>query len=171
MKDPNTRRRVIRKQKKGGVPLSKLRMSDAVKIISDSPGRLEELLSLLNDRNRRIRDHAAATLARLALVHPSRLIRSMPRLREALADESAYVRWHLVYTLGLIGAEYPSRVQDFLSDILMCLQDQNRIVSILAGKALAQIAVRNPDIIEALFKGVELDMPPIVAGALRKHGS
>ena len=149
------------------MPLSKLRMSDAVQVVSDSPRRLEELLCMLEERDRRIRDRAAATLAKLASLRPSRLLRSVPRLREALLDESAYVRWYLVYSMGILGTRFPADCQHIFPDLLVCLQDQNRIVRILAAKALAQIAIRNPVIIEDLFRGTEVEMPSLVAGIIR----
>ena len=167
MTDPKTRRRIIHKRKKGCIPLSKLRMSDAVKIISNSPRRLEELFGMLEDRDRCIRDRAAATLAQLASLHPSRLLRLVPRLREALLDESAYVRWHLAYTLGMLCARNPSRLQFVLPDLLGCLDDPNRVVRMLASKALAQVAVRSPRSVEELFRGIERDIPPFVVDILR----
>ena len=167
MTDPKTRPRIIHKRKKRCVPLSKLRMSDAVKIISGSPRRLEELFGTLEDQDRCIRDRAAATLAQLASLHPSRLVRFVPRLREALLDESAYVRWHLVYTLGMLCARNPSRLQSILPDLLGRLDDSNRVVQILASKALAQVAVRSPRSVEELFRGVEKEMPPFVVDILR----
>jgi len=145
-------------------------MSDAVKIVSDFPRRLNELLNMLADRDRCVRDRAAATLAQLASLHPSRLLRSVPRLRESLLDESAYVRWHLVFTLGMLCARFPSRLQGILSDLTGCLDDPNRIVRILASKALAQMAVHNPRTVEELFRNAEKDIPPIVADILRSSG-
>ncbi len=167
MTDPTAQSRPMHNHKKGYVPLSKLRMSDAVKIISDSPHRLDELLCLLEDRNRRIRDKAAATLAQVVSLNPSRLLRVTPRLREALMDESDYVRWQLVYTTGILIARFPTQLRGMLPDLLICLKDPNRIVQILASKALAQIALRNPEIIEDAFRVEEKNIPPIVAEVLR----
>lgn len=159
--------RIIRKRENSAIPLSKLRISDAIKIISDSPRRMEELLRMLEDRDRGIRDRAAATLAQLASIHPSRLLSAVPRFREALMDESAYVRWHLVYTVGVLCARYHSRLQAALPDLLGCLDDSNRIVRIMASKALAQVAVQNPGIIEELFRSVDKELPPVIAAVLR----
>ena len=163
MTEPTPHPRIIRNRKKRCIPLSNLRMSDAVKIVSDSPRRLEELLHMLEDPDRSIRNRAAATLSRLASLHPSRLLRSVDRMRESLLDESAYVRWHLVYTLGMMGTLFPARLQCAVPDIVGCLDDQNRIVRVMSSKSLAQIAVHNPRIVEELFQNVETEVPPIVA--------
>jgi len=144
-------------------------MSDAVKIISDYPRRLEELLDLLEDRNRHTRDRAAATMAQVASIHPNRLLRSAPRLREILLDESAYVRWHIVHTLGILVARFPSRLQGIVHDLQGCLEDQNGIVRALAAKALARIAVSDPQLIGTAFRGIEKALPPIVADVLKKN--
>jgi len=167
MTKQNTRSKVIQKHNKRNVPLYTLRMSDVVKIISNSPRRLEELWGQLEDRDRHIRDRAAATLAQLVFIHPSRLMRCVPRLRESLLDESAYVRWHIVCTIGILMAQFPSRLKGLLPDLLGSLQDKNRIVRVLSAKALAQVAVRNPRIIKEAFKGIEKDMPSIVIETLR----
>jgi HEAT repeat protein len=167
MTEQTARSRVLRKQKDRKVPLYKLRTSDAVKIICDSPRRLEELWILLEDRNRRIRDRAAATLAELVSVHPSRLLRSVSRMQVSLLDESAYVRWHIVYTLGFLVARSPSRLQGVLPDLLGCLEDGNRVVRLLASKALAQIGAENPKIIEKAFNNAGKQMPAVVAHTLR----
>jgi len=167
MTDPIPHPRIIRKNKKICIPLSNLRMSDAVKIVSDSPRRLEELLNMLEDSDRSIRNRAAATLALLTSMHPSRLLRSIVRMREGLLDESAYVRWHLVYSLGMLGTLFPSHLQCAVPDIMGCLDDQNRIVRILASKSLAQIAVHSPGIVEDLFRKVAKEIPPMVADILR----
>ncbi|MEJ2247238.1 MAG: hypothetical protein P8Y80_14350 [Acidobacteriota bacterium] len=161
----------MRKRKKRFIPLSNLMASDAVKTVSDSPHRLEELLLLLQDSDRCLRDRAAATLAQLATLHPLRLIPSVHRLREGLTDESAYVRWNLVYTLGVLSTLFLSRLQSILPDIMRCLDDQNRIVRFLASKVLAQIAAHSPRTVEELFLKTEKEAPPVVAHILRNSGS
>jgi hypothetical protein len=172
MNDSNTQPRILHKRKKEFVPLSKLGMSDAVKVVSDSPKRLEELMSLLEDRDRKNRDRAAATLFRLASLNPSRLLCHLPRLQEALLDESAYVRWFIACTVGMLGSRYPRNIRNILPDLAVCLQDQNRIVRILAAKALAQVAVRDPENVANLFRSGDTEMPSVVAGVLlKKAGS
>jgi HEAT repeat protein len=153
------------------IPLSDLMASDAVKAVSDSPHRLEELLLLLQDRDRCLRNHAAATLAQLATLHPLRLIPSVPRLRDGLTDESAYVRWNLVCTLGMLCTQYLSRFEGILPDIMKCLDDQNRIVRFLASKVLAQVAAYSPQTVKELFLKIEKEAPPVVAHILRNSGS
>ena len=100
MIETRTHRRVHRNRKKRRIPLSKLHTSEVVRTVVAHPRRLEELINMLDDRDRSLRDRAAKTLARLSESHPGRLIRVVERVREALVDDSAYVRWHLVYTLG-----------------------------------------------------------------------
>jgi HEAT repeat protein len=167
MTELRTHRRVVRNRKKNRVPLSKLRTSDAVKTVVDHPRRLEELLRMLEERDRGVRDRAAAALAQLSESHPARLLRVISRLREALADESAYARWYLVYTLGRLGSRFPTQSRDFLQDLLQRLDDENRVVRILACKALAQVATRKPSMVEELFITAKREIPRSVASVLR----
>ena len=92
MVETRTHRRVTRNRKKNRVPLAKLRTAEVVRTVVDHPGRLNELVALLDDSERALRGRAAATLARLSESHAHRLIRVVDRLREALSDDSAYVR-------------------------------------------------------------------------------
>ena len=167
MTEPRTHRRVVRNRKKNAVPLSKLRTSDVVRTVVDHPRRLEELLRMLGDKDRGVRGRAATTVARLSESHPARLLRVILRLREALADDSAYVRWYLVYTLGKLGAHSPSQARVFLSDLVSRLDDENRVVRAVASKALIQVASRKPVIIEELFQNLKKEIPPSIARALR----
>ena len=170
MTESNSRPRIVVKRKKGYIPLSRLRMSDAVQVVSEFPRRMEELLHMLEDRDRSIRGRASATLAQFVSVHPARLTRSAARLREALLDESAYVRWHVAYTVGTLCALFPKRLKALLPDLIDRLEDQNSIVRILATKALARVAYRNPGVIEELFRNSDKEAPGIVAKALRASG-
>jgi HEAT repeat protein len=168
MTNPRTHRRVIRNRKKSAVPLSKLRTLDVVKTVVDHPRRLEELLRMLEDKDRGIRGRAAATLAKLSESHPARLIRVISRLKDCLNDESAYVRWHLAYTLGTLGSQFPAKFPDFFHDLVTHLDDSNRIVRVIACKALGQVAVRNPSMVEKYFRDLKKEIPPAVARFLRK---
>ena len=159
--------RAVRSRKKNITPLSKLRTSDVVKIVVDHPRRLEELVSMLEDKDRNIRGRAAATLARLSESHPSRLIRVLVRLREGLSDDAAYVRWHLAYTLGKLGSKYPVQSSRFLNDLGACLDDENRIVRFFTCKALIQVAVRKPVMIEEFFRNKKKEIPPAIARILK----
>jgi len=171
MTEMNVRPNLLDKRKKQRIPLSRLRKSDAVKVVSKFPRRLEELLHLLEDRDRRMRDLAAATLAQFVSMHPSRLLRFLPRLQESMTDESAYVRWHLVYTVGTLCALFPRRLRYVVPDLQVRLEDSNKIVRILASKALARIAFRNPDVVEGLFRNIGKEAPGIVGEVLRGSGS
>ena len=167
MTEPRIHRRVVRNRKKSRVPLSKLRTSDAVKTVVNHPRRLEELLRMLEDKERGVRGRAAAALARLSDSHPARLMRVVLRLREALADDSANVRWYLVYTLGKLGSCFPSQSRSFLNDLVSNLDDQNRIVRSVACRALSQVAARKPLIVEEFFQNLKREMPPALARVLR----
>jgi hypothetical protein len=166
MTGPGTHR-ITRNSKKSGIPLSKLRTSDVVKTVVDNPRRLEELLSMLHDQDLRVRGRAAATVARLADSHPGRLPRLIPRLRETVDDDSAYVRWHLVYALGKLGFRYPEQVYVFLNDIIGCLDDTNRIVRIMACNALGQIEAGKPGTVQGFFRNLGKVIPPAVVRFLR----
>ena len=168
MSGPRIHRRIVRNRKKSTVPLSKLRTSEAVKTVVDNPRRLEELLRMLEDKDRGIRGRAAAALARLSESHPGRLIRVVSRFKGSLEDDSAYVRWHLAYTLGKLGARYPAQSPEFLDVLALCLEDHNRIVRIIACKALAQVAARKSSVVEAFFRDLKKEIPPSVARLLRK---
>jgi hypothetical protein len=167
MTEPRTHRHVVRNRKKNNVPLSKLRTSDVVKTVVDHPRRLEELLRMLEDKDRSVRGRAAATLARLSESHPARLLRVIVRLKGALADDSAYVRWYLVYTLGKLGSRFPGQSRGFLNDLVAGLDDENRIVRVLACKALGQVAIRKPLIIEECFQNLKREVPSAVARFIR----
>ncbi len=167
MTEPRTHQRVVRNRKKSSVPLSKLRTSDAVRTVVDHPRRLEELLRMLEDKDRSVRGRAATTVARLSESHPARLLRVILRIREALADDSAYVRWYLVYSLGKLGSHSPSQAGAFLGDLVSRLDDSNRVVRAVASKALIQVASRKPLIIEEFFQNLKREIPPPLARALR----
>jgi HEAT repeat protein len=168
MTEPKIHRHAVSNRKKNSVPLSKLRTSDVVKTVVDHPRRLQELVRMLEDKDRGVRGRAAATLARLSESHPSRILRVTVRLKEALTDDSAYVRWNLSYTLGKLGYHFPSQSRAFLNDLISRIEDDNRVVRILACKALAQVAGRKPGIVQELFQNAKKEIPPLVAKALRR---
>jgi hypothetical protein len=165
MTEPRAHHRVSRNRKKNNIPLSKLRTSDVVKTVLNNPRRLDELLNMLEDKDRCIRGRAAMTLARISESHPNRLPRIMPRLKESLTDDSAYVRWHIVYVLGRLGFRTPS---DVLGDLIARLDDGNRIVRIMAIKALALFAVNQPLFIEESFRNLKKEIPQAVSRFLRQ---
>jgi HEAT repeat protein len=171
MTEPRTHRRVVRSRKKSAVPLSKLRTSDAVKTVVDHPRRLEELLRMLEDKDRGVRGRAATTVARLSESHPARLLRVTQRLQEALADDSAYVRWYVVYALGKLGSYSPTQSRIFLNDLVSRLDDENRVVRSVACKALSHVAARRPMIVEEFFQNLKREMPPSLARILRRPKS
>jgi HEAT repeat protein len=167
MTEPKTHRRLDGNRKKGSVPLAILRTSEAVKTVVDHPRRLEELVRMLEDKDRGVRGRAAATLARLSESHPSRLIRILARLREALTDDSAYVRWHLVHTFGKLGSRFPAQLQGLLGDLVARLDDKDRVVRMLACRTLGHLAERKPSIVEEFFRNLKKEIPPSVARMLR----
>lgn len=171
MTGPRIHRRVVRNRKKTAVPLSKLRTSDAVKTVVNHPRRLEELLRMLEDKDRSVRGRAVAALARLAESHPARLLRAVLRLREGLSDDSAYVRWHLAYTFGRLGSHFPAQSRVFLNDLVSRLDDENRVVRTVACKAISQMAARKPGIIEEFFQNLKREIPPAIARVMRSSKS
>jgi len=166
MMEPRTHRRIARGRKKR-VPLSNLRTSEVVKTVVDYPRRIEELVDMLEDKDRVIRGRAAATLARLSESHPGRLLRILERIKESLGDDSAYVRWHLAYTLGRVGLKFPARSQAFLNELSARLEDDNRIVRIITAKSLGLVAARRPHLIQDLFQANKREIPTHVARILR----
>ncbi|HTY62590.1 MAG TPA: HEAT repeat domain-containing protein [Acidobacteriota bacterium] len=168
MTRPRIHHRVVRNRKKNRIPLSKLRASDAVKTVVDHPRRLEELLRMIEDKDRIVRGRAALALAKLSESHPARMVRVVERLKEMLGDDSAYVRWHLLYALGKLAEHYPMRARGFLSDLISRLDDDNRVCRILAVRALGQVALRRPRLIEENFQNLKKEMPPAISKILHK---
>lgn len=168
MTEPRINQRVVRNRKKSPVPLSKLRTLDAVKTVVNHPRRLEELLHMLEDKDRVVRGRAAAALARLSESHPARLMRILLRLKEALADDAAIVRWYLVYTLGKLADHFPAQSRSFLDELVSRLDDSNRVVRNVACRALSQVAARRPVIVEEFFEGLKREIPPSIARVLRR---
>jgi len=168
MTEARIHRRIIRNRKKNRTPLSKLRTSDAVKTVVNHPRRLEELLKMLEDKDRIVRGRAAVALTRLSESHPARLLRVSLWLKEALGDDSAYVRWHLLYTLGMMGAKFPSLSRNFMEDIVCHLEDDNRICRMMAVKAIGQVGSRKPQIIEECFKTLKKEIPAAIARNMRR---
>ena len=168
MTEANIHHQVTRNRKKNAVPLSKLCTSDVVKTVLDNPRRLEELLNMLEDAERSIRGRAATTLAHISESHPARLARIIPRLKDGLTDDSAYVRWHIVYALGQLGFRYPNCARDILGNIIACLDDGNRIVRVMAIKALALFTINQPFFIEESFRNLKKEIPSIVSRFLRR---
>ena len=144
---------------------------DVVKIVLQYPRRLEELLDMLSDRDVAIRGRAAATLARLAESRPESLLSALPRLQEHIDDDSDYVRWHLVYTFGEISARVSASTREYWADIFAHMDDDSRIVRMIAGKAAAGLATKHPDAVEAFFKDTKRSLPPELARLLPKENA
>ena len=169
MTEPRTHHRLVRNRKKNIVPLAKLRTSDAVKTVVDHPRRLLELLRMLEDKDIGVRGRAAVAFSQLSDFRPNRLIRVAPRLTESLKDDSAYVRWHLLYTLGKLGERFPTQVRASLPELVLHLEDENRVCRILARKALGQIAIRKPALLEECFRDLKKEIPPAIARILQNQ--
>jgi hypothetical protein len=140
----SSNRRVSRNRKKSRTPLASLRSAEVVRAIVAHPRRLDELVSLIENPDRGIRGRAAANLARLAQSYPGRLVRVIERLKRDLADDSAYVRWNVAFALGAVGERMPARAVDFLPELCGQLEDENRVVRLLATQALIRIARQDP---------------------------
>jgi HEAT repeat protein len=166
MKARRSSRRTSR-NRKSGAPLSSLRTSEVVRTIVDHPRRLDELVSLIEDSDLRVRDRAAATLARLAESHPGRLLRVLDRLTEVLADDSAYVRWNLAFALGSIGARFPGRLPNLLARLTECLDDENQVVRVIACRSLLRIASRHPKPVFSHLEASKRQLPVSLQRLLR----
>jgi hypothetical protein len=169
MMETRTYRRIGRSRKKGTVPLSKLRTSEAVKTVVAHPRRMQELVGMLEDKDRILRGRAAAAVARLSESHPGRLLRMLERVKYCLSDDSAYVRWHLCYTLGCLGKRFPAKAVRLVADLGSCLDDDNRIVRVFASGALAGIAALNPEAVQDFFQASKREMPSSLSKILRKQ--
>jgi len=139
---------------------------DVVSTVLRHPRRLEELLDMLGDKDISIRGRAAATLARLAESRPESLLKTLPRLRECMDDDSDYVRWHLVYAFGEIGARLSASEREYWADIFTCMEDNSRIVRMIAGKAALRLAASHPDAVAAFFRDNQRPVPPELAKCL-----
>jgi HEAT repeat protein len=156
-----------RNRKKNVVPLSKLRTSEAVKTVVNHPRRIEELISMFQDKDRVVRSRAATTLARLSESHPGRLLRRLDRVQEALEDDSAFVRWHAVYCLGCVGSKHPGKATEYLPKLTDLLDDENRIVRMFSARALGQIALQKRKLVEEFFRERKRELPAGVARILQ----
>jgi len=155
------------RNRKSSVPLSSLRTSEVVRAIVDHPRRLDELVSMIEESDLRVRDRAAATLARLAESHPGRLLRVLDRLAEGLADDSAYVRWNLAFAFGAVGARFPRRLPDFLARLSDRLDDENRVVRVIACRSLMRVAARQPKVLLDHFESTKRQAPRPLQRLLR----
>jgi HEAT repeat protein len=167
MMESRTHRFVGRNRKKRSIPLSKLRTSEAVRTVVNHPRRIEELVGMVQDRDRVMRSRAATMLARLSESHPGRLLRIIERIKEAIKDDSAYVRWHAVYCIGRVGGKYLAQANVYLPSLAILLDDENRIVRVFAARALGQIALRKPKLVEDYFKECKRELPAVVVRILR----
>jgi hypothetical protein len=163
MKKLEIHRRAEKHHRKRIVPLSRMQTPDVVKTVLRYPKRLEELLDMLGDKDVSIRGRAAATLARLAESSPESLINAMPRLRERMDDDSDYVRWHLVYAFGEIGARIPKPAPEYWTGVFAGMDDDSRIVRMIAGKASIRLAEKHPDAVAAFFRDIRRPVPPELA--------
>jgi hypothetical protein len=163
MKKLEIHRRAENHRRKRIVPLSRMQTPDAVRTVLRHPRRLEELLDMLGDKDLSIRGRAAATLARLAESHPESLLKALPRLREYMSDDSDYVRWHLVYAFGEIGARITASDREYWADVFTCMDDNSRIVRMIAGKTAVRLAAKHPDAVEAFFRNIQRPVPPELA--------
>ena len=155
------------RSRKTRVPLSSLRTSEVVRAIVDHPRRLDELVSMIEESDLRVRDRAAATLARLAESHPGRLLRVLDRLAEGLTDDSAYVRWNLAFAFGAVGARFPRRLPDFLARLSDRLDDENRVVRVIACRSLMRVAARQPKVLLDHFESTKRQAPRPLQRLLR----
>ncbi len=164
------RHSVARSSKKKFIPLLNLRTSEVVRTVVDHPRRLEELLNLLQDQSRLVRERAGATLARLSESHPGRLVRVLERIKESLADDSAYVRWHLIYTLGRLGSRFPQLLHQILPSITSRLEDENGIARAVAARALRRIAQSKSQAVAAYYSAGTQQPPAVIAQSLQRMG-
>ena len=161
------RSRRASRNRKSRVPLSSLRTSEAVRTIVNHPRRLDELVSMIEDSDRRVRDRAAATLARLAESHPGRLLRVLDRLAENLSDDSACVRWNLAFAFGAVGTQFPRRLPDFLPKLADRLDDENRVVRVIACRSLMRVAAHHPKPVFEHFETSKRQVPQPLQRLLR----
>jgi hypothetical protein len=171
MKKLEIHRRAENHRRKRIIPLSRMQTPDVVKTVLRYPRRLEELLDMLGDRELSIRGRAAATLARLAESRPESLLKTIPRLREYMNDDSDYVRWHLVYAFGEIGVRVSAPAREYWADVFTCMGDGSRIVRMIAGKAAARLAVKHPDAVAAFFRDIQRPVPPELAKFLPEESA
>jgi hypothetical protein len=167
MMKPKLHRRTSGSRKKNVTPLSNLRTSEVVRTVVANPRRLDELVNLLQNKERLIRGRAATTLARLSESHPARLVRHLEHLRGAIGDDSAYVRWHLLYALGQVISRFPKRSSPYLGEVRAHLTDEDRLVRSFACGALEKVAARKPQLINALYSANPDEIPPSVARLLQ----
>ena len=140
-----------------------MQTTDVLNTVLRYPRRLEELLDMLGDNDLSIRGRAAVTLAQLAGSHPESLLNAVSRLREYMSDDSEYVRWHLVYAFGEIGARVSTPAQEYCACVFTGMDDDSRIVRMVAVKAAARLAAKHPDAVAAFFRDIQRPVPKELA--------
>ena len=151
------------RRKKRIVPLSKLQAPDVMKTVLRHPRRLEELLDMLGDKDLVLRSRAAAILASLAESCPERLLKVLSRLQECLGDDSDYVRWHLFFALGELSVRFPALSKGCWANVFTGMNDSNRIVRMIAGKAAVRLAREHPDDVAAIYRDSRREIPHEIA--------
>jgi HEAT repeat protein len=159
--------RISRSRKKNSIPLSNLRTSEVVRVVVNHPGRLNELIGLLEERNLSVKGRAAATIGQLSDTHARRLVRNLDRILESLSDDSAYVRWSLVYALGRIAAAHPACMTEIIRNLLAATEDTNRLVRVMACRAIVGVYSSRPQQVRNSLESLQKPMPDAVARSIK----
>ena len=105
---------------------------------------LEEVFLALEDKDARVRGHAADALERVARVRPEWFESHLPTLlRQAPRDPTPMVRWHLAMILGYLALD-GTHVDWILPCLLSLLTDTSAFVRSWAISGLCLVAQKDP---------------------------
>jgi HEAT repeat protein len=118
--------------------------NEVVRLVSENPALLADLMEEFGASNPAVRGHAADALEKIARVHPDEVARHLPTLIGlARHDSVAMVRWHLAMTFGHL-AGLPEVAEQIQAPLLALLKDPSAFVRSWAITSLCITARTSP---------------------------
>lgn len=118
--------------------------NEVVRLVSENPELLPELMETFGVSEPAVRGHAADALEKIARIHPEEVARHLPTLIGlARHDPVAMVRWHLAMAFGHLAglSEVAEQIQ---APLLALLKDPSAFVRSWAITSLCILARRSP---------------------------
>jgi HEAT repeat protein len=128
--------------------------NEVVRIVSEHPELLPELVDALASDDPAVRGHAADAFEKLARTHPQEAAVFLPRIVQlARSDSVAMVRWHLAMALGHLSNQAQS-IPEVIQTLRTLLYDASPFVRSWAITSLCIIAQKYPDDAEAITQAI-----------------